>query len=339
MTDLRNRLASVPDRTVGRRPEVERAIGDSVEYLGSDAAQRSLDADPYWPKWDSPWWHMLLLWQLDEARRIPERAVSKMAEAFDAMPVKIFPIHPHELPSAADPYRDVACHCAVGSIDQVLSACGVDVDRAVPWIAPWLINYQMADGGLNCDSDAYLVTGECPSSMVATVPVFEALLLRGLKTPEERTVAERAAAFLVERRLVEGSRTTHNAAERESATAWPEVSFPRFYLYDVLRGLSALVRFAELGSSSLPLRAVEPAIEHLLESFPDGVVRTQRRAYAVTRGTIALREGAWVREPPSSFPLLTVASVIGEPSEALTRQWSATRRALLRLIDDGRLEA
>jgi hypothetical protein len=59
----------------------------------------------------------------------------------------------------------------------------------------------------------------------------------------------------------------------------------------------------------------------------------------VTRGTIALREGAWVREPPSSFPLLTVASVIGEPSEALTRQWSATRRALLRLIDDGRLEA
>jgi hypothetical protein len=337
MTDLRHRLAAIPHPTVARRPEVERAIGASVEYLGSDAAQRSLDADPYWPKWHSPWWHMLLLWELGEAGRIPERAVSGMVAALDALPVKIFPIHQHELPSGADPHRDTSCHCAVGSIHQVLSACGVEVDRAVSWLAPWLVRYQMADGGLNCDSDAYLVTGECPSSMVATVPVFEALLERGGKALEERAVVERAAKFLIERRLVEGSPTEHNAAERESALAWPDLSFPRFYLYDVLRGLSALVRFAELTRASLPLRAVEPAIEHLTVTSPDGVVRPQRRAYAVTRGTFALRDGAWVREAPSSFPLLEVVSVLGEPSEALTRQWSTTRRALLGLIDEGRL--
>jgi hypothetical protein len=339
MSDLRERLASVPNPSDERRPEIERAIGHSVEYLGSDAAQRSLDADTYWPKWDSPWWHMLLLWELGEARRIPERAVTKMVEGLNALRVQIFPIHQHEFPAGADPHRDVSCHCAVGSIYQVLTACGVDVDRAVPWIAPWLVAYQMADGGLNCDSDAYLVTGECPSSMVATVPVFEALLERGGRTTEERAVVERAARFLIDRKLVEGSRTTHNAAERDSALAWHDISFPRFYLYDVLRGLSALVHCTDLGRGSLPLRAVEPVIEHLVAAFPDGVVRPQRRAYAVTRGTFALRDGAWVREPPSNFPLLEVASVLGEPSEALTRQWSATRRALLGLIDDGRLAA
>jgi hypothetical protein len=45
-----------------------------------------------------------------------------------------------------------------------------------------------------------------------------------------------------------------------------------------------------------------------------------------------------VRRPASTFPLLEVASAIGEPSEALTRQWSEARRALLDSIDDGRLQ-
>lgn len=39
--------------------EVE--IQSSVTYLSSDLALKTLDADAYWPKWNSPWWHMLLL--------------------------------------------------------------------------------------------------------------------------------------------------------------------------------------------------------------------------------------------------------------------------------------
>ena len=338
MTDLRTRLASVPSPAVERRPELERAIASSVEYLASDAAQRSLDADTYWPKWDSPWWHMLLLWELGEARRTPARAVSKMVEGLAALRVKIFPIRAHELPDGADPYREVSCHCAVGSIHQVLEACGVDVDRAVPWIPRWLTGYQMADGGLNCDSDAYLVTGECPSSMVATVPIFEALLGRRDSTPAERLAVERAARFLIDRELVEGSRSLHTAAERDAAPAGLEPCFPRFYFYDVLRGLAALVRWVEVGGGSFPLQAVGKVIEHLVVAFPDGVVRPRRRAFA-GKTTLVLRDGVWVREPASTFPLLEVASVVGEPSEALSRQWSMTRRALLGLIDDGRVAA
>jgi hypothetical protein len=338
MSDLRDRLASIPHPTLERGREIESAIASSVAYLGSDAAQRSLDADIYWPKWNSPWWHMLLLHELGEARRIPERAVAKLVEGLGSLPVKIFPIRAHELPDGADPHRDVSCHCAVGSIHQVLAACGVDVDRAVPWIRPWLVRYQMADGGLNCDSDAYLATDECPSSMVAAVPVFEAMLERRDWTAEERLFVERAAGFLIDRELVRGSRSRHNAAESDAAPAWLQPCFPRFYLYDVLRGLSALMRWAQHGEGSLPLAAIRSAIEHLVTTFPDGVVQARRLAHAGTR-TLALRDGAWVREPASAFPLLDIAGPIGEPSAALTGQWSATRRALLGLIDDGRLTA
>ncbi len=98
------------------------------------------------------------------------------------------------------------------------------------------------------------------------------------------------------------------------------------------------MRWADLGAGSFPLDAVRKVIEHLLARCPDGVVRTERRAHA-GKGTLVERDGAWVREPASTFPLLEVASVLGEPSEALTRQWSVTRRALIGLIDDGRLVA
>jgi hypothetical protein len=162
------------------------------------------------------------------------------------------------------------------------------------------------------------------------------MLARRDWTPDERRFVERAAGFLIDRQLTEGSRSTHNAAERDAAPGWLEPCFPRFYFYDVLRGLAALVRWAEIGGGSLPSDAVSRVIEHLVALYPDGLVRPRRLAHA-GKGTLAPRDGTWVREPASTFPLLDVAGMLGEPSEALTRQWSMARRALLRLIAAGRL--
>jgi hypothetical protein len=44
-----------------------------------------------------------------------------------------------------------------------------------------------------------------------------------------------------------------------------------------------------------------------------------------------------VRTPTTSFPLLEAASALGRPCATSTRQWSATRRTLLALIDAGRV--
>jgi hypothetical protein len=326
-------------RTLARVPEPEPApidaelIAGSVRYLGSDAAARSLEADTYWPKWDSPWWHMLLLYELGEARQIPAPIVALMVDRMNALPLHVFPIQPEDSPPGTDPHRDSTCHCALGCLHQVLTACGVDVAAALPWLEPWFPRYQMADGGASCDAAAYR-SGECASSMVATIAPFEAMLAR---PPGD--FVDRAAAFLVERRLTNGSPSRHNAEEREAAPQWLLPCFPRFYFYDVLRGLAALVRWAEAGDRALPLDAVAGAASHLAATFPDGVVRLQRCAYAGTR-TLALVGGTWVRgQPASTFPLLEATSRIGQPSPALTRQWSAARGGLLRLAEAGRLTA
>lgn len=341
LDDLRHRLLAVPDPQPSPGPTVEAAIAQSVVYLASDAAQRSLDADVYWPKWDSPWWHMLLLHEAGEIRRIPERAVTRMVERLAAFPVKLFPIQPGELPPGADPHRDVMCHCALGCIYQVLSAAGRDVDRALPWITPWFARYQMADGGLSCDDAAYRVTGECPSSMVGTVAPFEAMLLgRPAEwTAEHAAFVERAAGFLIERRLMLGSHTVHNAEERDRQSLWLAPCFPRFYFYDVLRGLHALARWAELTGRAVPLRAIAGVLDHLLATCGHGAVRRQRLAYAGV-GTWMESSAGWSRVAAAPrFPLLEATSAVDEPCLYLTRQWTAARRAVLRLLDAGRIEA
>lgn len=335
MIDLA-KLAAVPDPAPARRAAVERGIADSVAYLASDAALRSLEIDPYWPKWHSPWWHMLLLHELGETRRIPTRAATAMAAGIDRLS-HVFPIQPDEI-AGVDLQRDVACHCALGTMYAVLAGCGIDVARALPWVRAWFVRYQMPDGGLNCDETAYRVAGECPSSMVATVAPFEAMLLDAVWTAEERAFVERAARFLIDRALVRGSQTAHNAAERESAAAWRALTFPRFYFYDVLRGLAALVRWALATGQPLPEAAVAEVVTALIERWPDGVVRVERQAHAGRTTIVPTADRSpSPRAPASSFPLLEAAGAPGEPSEALTRQWSEARAGLLRLAASGQL--
>jgi hypothetical protein len=329
-------LAAIPDPRPVPTAAIGRGIADSVAYLGSDAAQRSLDIDPYWPKWHSPWWHMLLLHELGEAEQIPARAAAAMVASLDRL-LRIFPIEPDEAPGA-DLHRDIACHCALGSMVPVLAACGIDVDRALPWIKPWFVRYQMADGGLSCDDAAYRQTAECPSSMVATVPPLEAMLVGEVWSDDQRSFADRGARFLIDRALIHGSPTVHNASERDAAVAWPALAFPRFYFYDVLRGLAALVRWAEATGSALPRDAIATVVRSLAERFPDGVVTIERHVHHGRSTLIPTADRSpSPRAPTSSFPLLDAVSVIGAPSLALTRQWSAVRAGVLRLARAGRI--
>ncbi len=352
-TMLRETLERTPDVVVSVSPAVEQGIADSVRYLGSDAALASIAADTYWPKWNSPWWHMLVLFELGEARLIPVRVTTAMIAGLDALRIKIFPIDPEDTPAGCDPYRDSSCHCALGSMVQILAACGVDCDAALPWARRWFVRYQMADGGLSCDGDAYRQPGECPSSMVGTIAPFEAMLRgdpatwtaehpEGVCSPcsslAHRSFLERGAAFLIERALRLGSSSRFNAAERAAQDRWLLPCFPRLYFYDVVRGLAALVRWAEASGTTLPVEAVAPVVEHLATTFPDGVIRLQRRSF---EGVPTMRPdatGTWVRGlPASTFPLLDATSTVGQACPYTTRQWTAARQGLVRLLDAGQL--
>src|SRR5262245_43782618 len=134
LAELRRTLVAIPDVEL---PRHFRGVEAAVDYLASDAALAHMAADSYWPKWHGPWWQMLLLFELGEAQRIPARAAQAMVAALNALPLHTFPIRPEEWPPGVHPSRDVSCHCALGNMDQVLTACGVDVDDELPWIRPW----------------------------------------------------------------------------------------------------------------------------------------------------------------------------------------------------------
>lgn len=306
-------------------------IQESIRYLSSDIAIKSLEADPYWPKWDSPWWHMLLLHEMGETKRIPRSVVETYIASLNRMPVKIFPIHPEEMPAGVDPYRGSPCHCQLGNVYQVLAAWGVDVDLEIPWIRPWFLRYQMADGGLNCDNDAYLAKGEVPSSMVGTIAAFEAVLLYTNRpwTDEERIFLRKGADFLIRRKLRLGSDTKHNSDERASAEEWIKLCFPRLYLYDVLRGLTALLRWAEATEQSIPIDAVRDVVVHLDKRFPDGNIRMERRSFDGVSTILPSTTGEWIRRQPATFfPLLNNVSRIGDVSPFLSEQWKTAKKAI-----------
>lgn len=310
-------------------------IAASVGYLGSAEALACLEASSYWPKWDSPWWHMLLLHEMGETRRIPERTMRAFVDAMKATPFTIFMEGPGELPKGADPYF-TACHCQLGNVYRVLDAFGVDVDAELPWVGPWFVANQMADGGMNCDESAYAVTDECPSSMVGTIAAFEAMALKSAGELSQEAVGflDRAAGFMVGRRLTMGSETQHNAVEREAAVSWMLPCFPRFYHYDVIRGLTALSLWAERRGVSVPREAIGPVVEAVDRAFPDGVVRIGRRCWEGVGTIMQAGDGSWDyrRRDAPGFPLLEAVSAVGAASPYLTREWAGTRRRMLGVL-------
>lgn len=308
------------------------ALNRSIAFLDSCEAEKSVHADPYWPKWDAPWWHMTLLWEMGLADRIPRTASERMVRALQTHYLHFFPLTEKELPSDADPYRDIACHCALGTMYQVLSACGIEVDKEIPWIRPWFLKYQLPDGGLNCDEQAY--SKPTPkSSIVSTLPPLEAVLLCRHRpyTPEEVRFLDSGAAYLIAHKLF---RSTKGRVIREE---WLRLCFPRFYEYDILRGLSFLAEWARARGKTLPPEAVSETIDILHKAFPDGEVRPQRLCFAGAKTLIRDSDGAWTKwRPAATTGLLLETSEVGAHSPHLTRIWRTTLSVLDGLGDSKR---
>lgn len=62
-------------------------LQQSIDYLKSDAALKTVGADAYWPKWNSPWWHMLLLHEMGETHQIPEAIVEAYIASLNRIPL------------------------------------------------------------------------------------------------------------------------------------------------------------------------------------------------------------------------------------------------------------
>lgn len=307
---------------------IEDDVESSINYLISSEAIASLNADPYWPKWHSPWWHLSLLHELSLSARVPTKSVDPMVNALNGHYLRIFP-KPEELPYDSGVTMYIPCHCAVGCMYQVLSGCRRYVDEDISWLRAWFPKYQLPDGGLNCYEAAYSKP-EGKSSIISTVPPLEALLYHAMEslTADELEFLDRGAQYLIDHKLCCAGGTN-----RVLDDDWLLPKFPRFYHYDVLRGLRFLVSWALFRKSEIPLGAISHVVEELSNSFePGSNVRMSRNALLEMTTRVRIDSSWKHKDKVSSFPLLTSVIEKDIGRQILTGQWLDTLRKLDRLI-------
>lgn len=357
-------INSEAESSSGDSASVSSFIQSSIDFLASEEAKNSVLREPYWPKWNSPWWHALLLEEMGLANAIPSGFVEHYAAVVDQHYLHFFPFTEEEVPAGASPIFNIACHCYLGSLYRMLSASDIfdhdlklldgrilagksavartipsdcfdatpEHERALNWVRPWFLKYQISGGGLNCDESNYLK--ETPScSVLSTIPALEALVAidSNLLSEEELAFLDNGVTYLIERSLFRSKRT----GEVVDPT-WLEPAFPRFYFYDVLRGLTLVTRWALKRSRKLPQAAIAEAMHALNDQITrEGFV--PRRSNVQERKTIIRIDAGHEKDHPvTSFPLLDAVDQVGQPSLHLTQEYLGL---LLRLkyMSDARL--
>lgn len=303
------------------------ALAETVAWLGTDEAERAIERNCYWPKWDGAWWRMTLLWEMGRADLIPERALSATWRAVKTRLLTFFPIRAGELPVGKDPFLDVPCHCQLGTIYQVLHARGVPLDAEAPWIRAWFLRYQMPNGALNCDEGAYLADPP-RSSIVGTIASLEAVL---------RSTDRPFTGALPRPRGGEPDRAPARARARPErgrgrgglgAALLPAVLLlRRAPRARVARGVGRSARAAPAGGGD------GEVVRAIAARFPDGRLRSERLSYErvpTLRPADGAERSGWARGPAATFWLLDEVSRVGVESSLLSARWRAARAPLER---------
>lgn len=281
------------------------AIQKSVQFLES-ASNMELDrCEHSREKWDGTWWHMAVLYEMGEVKQIPESAIARAKYLLQAQTWPIFVIYPEDHPiSESDKRKMDCCHCELAIYYMILMAYGCDVDKEIPWIRKWFLQHQQSDGGLNCDPEAYIHSNK--SSIVSTLPPLEAILWYTNRdfTEQEAIFLDEGARYLIEHRLVCSKQTGH-IIDAE----WLKPCFPRFFEYDILRGMSFLAEWSRRRDKPLPIDLLQEGVQ-LLDSYIEaGTLRIGRQ--------VSDPQGPW---GGNTFDLLEAVSVIGDVSPYLTKK-------------------
>ena len=291
---------------------MDEAIESAIEAISSEHAFSVPDRRSR-RKWDGPWWQLAILCELGEVERIPQLAIGNALEQLKYGAWQEFVITAHDAPQTeADKAKMDLCHCELAVFYMILSACGCDVDAELPWIRRWFLKHQLSDGGLNCQPDAYLKSGK--SSIVSSLPPLEAVLFFTDReyTDAEKRFLDNGARYLIEHRLV-CSKEDGSVVNPE----WMKPLFPRFFEYDILRGLNYLVEWSQRRGKPLPKEVIKEGIERL---------KIFTRGQRIVMGRkVNDSNGEW---SGPAFPLMESVSRVGQESPYLTKRLGSVLSAL-----------
>ncbi len=321
------------------KPHLNNDLTEVTKDLASEHSLQSIHRDPYWPKWDSPWWKMVLLMEMGETSRIPAETARLMLREIDSQYLHFFPLVEAELPEGCDPYMDIICHCALGTMVKLFTKLGIDVNREWDWVFPWFERYQLPDGGYNCDEAVY--TKDTPrSSFLSTLPMLEALLEygqseMGVLAPSQLKVLEKGVEYILKRKLF-------RSVSKDMAVisqSWLEPVFPRFYDYDILRGLSFLTEWAVWTKSPLSLENIGEAVDILSKRCgSDGLFIPGSRDFTAEGTREPKDDGKWeFVKKAGMFPLLETVSSKEVSSYFLTMEWNRNKSKIEKLKESGLL--
>ncbi|WP_028595085.1 hypothetical protein [Paenibacillus assamensis] len=281
------------------------AIEESIKFLEC-ATNFTIDHGQFSrQKWDGAWWHMAALYEMGEVSRIPESAIHRAKHLLKTQVWQTFIISTDDQPtSESDKMKLDCCHCELAVFYMIIMAYGCNLDEELPWIREWLLKHQLPDGGLNCEPEAY--THSQKSSIISTLPPLEAILFYTNRefTEQEAIFLDEGARYLIEHRLV-CSKQNGSVIDRD----WLKPCFPRFFEYDILRGMFFLAEWSRRRNKPLPVGLLLEGLERLKPSIEAGGLRVGRQIFDP--------QGPWGGH---TFPLLQAVAGIGFVSPYLTRQ-------------------
>lgn len=299
------------------------AIEDSVQFLEFES-HFTMDHGEYTRrKWDGAWWHMAALYEMGEVKRIPHSAIVRAKNLLKNQVWPTFIISPEDHPtSESDKMKMDCCHCELAVYYMILMGYGCDLDKELPWIREWLLEHQLPDGGINCDPEAY--THSRKSSIVSTLPPLEAILWHTNRefTEQEARFLDEGARYLIEHRLI-CSKQDGGVIDME----WLKPCFPRFFEYDILRGMSFLAEWSRRRNKPLPVELFSEGLERLNISMAEECLRIGRQVFDP--------QGPW---GGYTFPLLEAVSGIGIVSPYLTIQLNRVIESMKSEHTDTRLK-
>jgi hypothetical protein len=299
--------------TVETIKTMQYAIEDSIKFLESYPDVPIELSGKSRRKWDGLWWHMATLYEMGEVKQIPKSAIAKAKYILEAQTWPVFIRSAEDQPTTdIDKIKMDCCHCELAVFYMILMEYGCDLDKELPWIREWFLMHQLPDGGLNCEPDAY--THSKKSSIISTLPPLEAILwyTKGEFTEKEAYFLDEGARYLIEHRLV-CSKQTGDIIDQE----WLKPCFPRFFEYDILRGMAFLVEWSRRRNKPLPTDLIREGIDRL-EGYVEATgIRIGRQVFDP--------KGPWGGH---TFTLLEAVSEIDHVSPFLTDQLNSIRKQL-----------
>jgi len=241
--------------------------------IQSEKALLMIERDVYWPKWDSPWWYILLLEETGRLAEVPVDAFKELLTCADRQYLKVFPVREEDVDGPVNGYTEVMCFCFLGGLMKVASKLDFDVFAHVPWAKNWLARYQLPDGGFNCDESAY--TGSGKSSLISTTVMLEGMIEYAKFTKDIESYAanmQKAVSYLLKHQVY-----LSTAGKEIPDTSWDKIIFPRFYEYDFSRGLEAIFDFLLLTGKKVRGVAIERALAILRQKTDSGLAHSEKQ--------------------------------------------------------------